>query len=376
MDLMKSSAEASLDPNILLPALGAATVVGANQIGKRLPGAAAKAAPVVGAAAKKVADTASRALNTGLPFIDDTFNRGKAAFDYAVPRWMSENIEPKAAPIRAAVQNAVGKISASPVGKLARAYKTNIAEPIGKFNKAMTTGPGGKANRALSLAMMGSPTGNPYVQSGNVARTQIADSILRQYTQLSDPAYLTKMLSTPQGEKDAKAYLGRFQDQLNRSGMPEQAVKHIITAMRNPGVMQLSDHQSIKDILMRFIPEVSAPDDPTFRPQGAYDTNVSDLVNGLTFNAPDIASSIPALGLLASGGKVNLNNPLFEMGKNSNTRGEDAIGRFANYQRGGEIARINAALQRPKTKTSGPISMNEAQRQMMLFDALMAKKGY
>ena len=376
-DLMKEQSIGLLDPTITVPVLGAAGVLGAQQIGKRLPGAAAKVAPVVGSAAKTVANTASRAINTGLPFIDNTFNRGKAAFDHVVPRWMSQNIEPKAAPIRAAVQGAVSRIASSPVGKAVSAYNTRVAAPMKNLAKALGTGAPAKGSNTLIGSMMGSPAGDPYFEDAMNSRNDVIKGVVSSYKAFSNPKTIEDLLMQPDGEKKAKEYLGAFNTRLTNAGLPIEVRQHIIAAMRNPSAMDMSDEKSIKDLLMRFMPQPGYRQDPTFRQQGAFDVPLMDAVNSVTQNTPDIAASIiPALGAIATGGRLDLRNPLLDALKNSNSRGEDAIARYGDSKRRTEIGNINAALQRPKTKTTTPINMDAAQRRMMLFDMLQSQKGF
>jgi len=376
-ELMKAQAEGMLDPTITVPALGAAGVLGAQQLGKKLPGAAAKVAPVVGSAAKAVANTASRAFNTGLPFIDDTFNRGKAAFDHLVPKFMSERIEPRAAPIRAAVQGAVSRIASSPVGKAVSAYNTRVAAPVKNLAKALGSGAPAKGANAIIGSMMASPAGDPYFEDAMNQRNDVIKGVVSSYKAFSNPATIEKLLMEKDGEKKAIEYLGAFNTRLTNAGLPVEVRKHIIAAMKNPSAMDMSDEKAIKDLLMRFMPQPGYRKDPTFRQQGAFDVPLMDVVNSVTANTPDIASSmIPALGAIASGGRLDLRNPLFDAMRNSNTRGDDAIARYGDTKRRTAIGDINAALQRPRTDTTEPISMDAAKRRMMLFDMLQSQKGF
>ena len=377
-DLMKSSAEGMLDPELMVPALGAAAVVGANQVKKRLPGAAAKAAPVIGAAAQKAGAAATRvgnaaqsAFRTGMPFIDKALTSAKVAYDLDAAPLVNKYVEPLVRPVR----QAVGKVAAGPLGKVASAYKTNVAAPIKGFTDSLYKGGPGLAQRTLTAASMSGATGDPYVQGEGVRRTQLADNIISRYTSLSNPSTLEKVLAEDKGREKAMFMLNDFKAQMEGAGLPPQVVKHIMTATQNPAMMDLSDHQSIKMILDRFLPRNQVRNDPTFRQQPANSVAPMDAVNAITFNTPDIAANmIPQLGLLASRGRMDLSNPLFDELKNSASRGGDAIGRYNDTVRQQEIMRLDALMNNPDPRYRLPL--DAAKKQLMMFDAQRSRKGF
>jgi hypothetical protein len=380
LDLLKAQGEGMLDPELMIPALGAASVVGVNQIKKRLPGAAAKAAPVIGAAAQKVGTAAQKvggaaqsAFRTGMPFIDKALTSAKVAYDLDAAPLVNKYVKPLVRPVR----QAVGKVAAGPLGKVASAYNTKIASPIKNFTGSLTKGAPGLAQKSLTAISMSGATGDPYQADEGIRRTQLTDNIMRRYITLSDPSYLEKMLTEPKGREKAEFILTDFKNQLASAGLPDQAVKHIVKAMHNPSAMDLSDHDSIKMILKRFMPTNSTFNDSTFRQQPANSVAPMDLVNSVGMNIPDIAANaIPALGLLASGGRVNISNPLFDELKNSASRGGDAIGRYNDTRRQAELVRLDALMQNPNVKPEDRLSLAQARQQLMFFDAQRSKLGY
>jgi hypothetical protein len=373
LDLLKGQAEGLLDPNLMIPALGATAVIGGQQIAKRLPGAAEKAAPVVASAAQKAAKTARAAYRTGMPMIDNaisgvrnTITGAKVDFDTKVPRFLNERVEPIAAPVR----KVLGKV-AGPVGTVTSAIG-KVTAPIAKFNSLLYKGAGGAANRFGTAMTMASAAGDPYQADEGIRRTQLSDNIVSRFEKLRDPSFFDKMLAEPNGGEKAEFILTDFKNQLTDAGLPNQAINHILNSMRYGDSIELSDTKSIKEIVNRFMPTAPTYRDKAFA-QGSDSFSPMDVLNAATFNIPDIAATgIPALGALATRGQVDLSNPLFDALKNSNSRGDDAIARYNNTKRLEEVDRINQAMNRK----INPLSMADAKKQLMAWDAARAKKGF
>jgi len=331
LDLLSPIGDMYKDPSFFVPTGGAAIVGGIDQARKAIqnPGAFKDQFKLGGTVVKKAVQ---QPLRTGLPFIDDALDSAKATYDHVVPRFMNKTVEPIAAPIRTAMKpitNAVAAVSKTPVVKALGTGAKAIGKGIGFIDRTLMTGAGGKAHRILDALTLSSPTGDLHYEDAINKQGAHIDNILRTYRSMTTPAMLGSEGMTPEGQRKFRLGLMNLHQNLINAGVPQQVYDHVMASVKNPGQLQNSDFNSLRDILIRHVPLNQKYDDPTFA--GGGGVSGSDLANTLTFNLPELAAVL-------SGGSS------LDHWKTSTQRGSEAIGRYGEMKQQEYLTKINASF--------------------------------